>query len=134
MTLYEILLSEADEDGIPVVECDLPKNGSCSIQTGGLCFIGIGNNIQTNADKIVHLAHEMGHCRTGSFYNLYSVYDNRAKKERRADEWAAERLVPVERYEEAVRRGCVEPWQIAEEFGITCAFAAKVMAIRSEVR
>ena len=58
------------------------------------------------ADETVKLAHEMGHCATGSFYNR----------------WAYRRLIPPEALEEAFRRGLREPWELAKHFNVTEPF------------
>ena len=67
----------------------------------------------------MHLAHELGHCVTGSFYNTYSAADIRKKHEIRADRRAAAWLVPVEELKSAIRSGITEIWSLAEYFDVT---------------
>lgn len=74
------------------------------------------------------LAHELGHCEYGGFYNRYSKYDIRAKAERRADKWAFAKLVPYGQLMQAVREGVTENWELAERFGVSCEFMARVTA------
>ncbi len=93
----------------------------------GVCSIGIDPGVSTEAERAVMLAHGLGHCARGAFYNVYSPYDVRAKHERRADEWAIRKTVPFCRIKKAVRQGLTEPWQIADLFGITERFAEKAM-------
>ena len=67
----------AEAEGIPVIRFSLPENGSLSIQDGqGQCYIGM-DELETEAQRKVHLAHELGHCLTGSFYNRYAPRDLR---------------------------------------------------------
>ena len=78
------------------------------------------NKIETSLEEKVILAHEIGHCETGSFYNIYSPFDLREKHEYRANKRSYEILVPQERLQEAVSRGITEIWELAEYFDIPC--------------
>ena len=73
------------------------------------------------------LAHELGHCEYGGFYNRYSKYDIRAKAERRADKWAFAKLVPYGRLMQAVRHGIAEVWELAELFDVSCEFMQRAV-------
>ncbi len=96
----------------------------------GNCYIGMDPfRIETSSQERVHLAHELGHCETGSFYNVYSSLDIREKHENRADRWAVTRLVPVEELEYAVNNGFTEIWELAEYFGVTEDFIKKAADI-----
>jgi Zn-dependent peptidase ImmA (M78 family) len=85
--------------------------------------------IETAAQERVHLAHELGHCETGSFYNLYSSLDIREKQEKRADLWAVRRLVPADEFRFALSRGIVEIWELAEYFDVTEDFIRRTLDI-----
>lgn len=85
--------------------------------------------IETTAQERVHLAHELGHCETGSFYNVYSSLDIREKQEQRADRWAVSHLVPVEEFMSALSEGVVEVWELAEFFDVTEDFIRKAAEI-----
>ena len=74
------------------------------------------------------LAHELGHCEYGGFYNRYSRYDIRAKAERRADKWAFAKLVPYGQLVQAVRHGVTEVWDLAELFDVSCEFMQRAIA------
>ena len=65
------------------------------------------------------LAHELGHCETGSFYNRYAKLDLRQKHENRADKWAIQHLIPVEELDEAVADGYTDLPSLAEHFCVT---------------
>lgn len=64
------------------------------------------------------LAHELGHCVRGAFYNRYSAVDCKSRHERRANVWAYRKLVSEDELHEAVMRGNVEIWELAEYFDL----------------
>ena len=93
----------------------------------GKCFVAIDPfKIENTADEKVKLAHELGHCETGAFYNEYSKFDIRAKHERRADKWAIKKLVPEDELKEACTF-CNNRYELAEHFGVTEDFMQKVL-------
>lgn len=128
--LYEI----AVHSGTEILCCDLPQTVSVSaVSCTGACYIGIDPlRIDTTAQERVHLAHELGHCETGSFYNVYSSLDIREKQEKRADCWAVSRLVPEEDFINVLAAGMVEIWELAEYFDVTEDFIRKAVEIYKE--
>ena len=125
--LYEI----AEQNGTEIICCDLPETASVSVRTtSGRCYIGIDPfEIETTAQERVHLAHEIGHCETLAFYNAYSPLEIRGKHEKRADRWAALKLVPVRELTDALMRGIKEIWDLAEYFDVTEEFILKAIEI-----
>lgn len=124
------LFHEAKEYSIEIEYVRLPENKSISTETDGSCFIFMDYSLLwASAKEHVHMAHEMGHCITGSFYNPYSGLDIRGRHEYRADKWAIKKLVPKDELEEAVHDGYYECWQLAEYFNVTCEFMAKALAL-----
>ena len=75
-----------------------------------------------------NLAHEIAHCETGSFYNVHSRFDLRAKCEYKANKRAAQILMPFNEVAQALRDGVDTTWELAEVFEVTEEFAA--MAVR----
>lgn len=123
------LYNFAEETSVAVCSASIPLNKSLSVQMqDGTCYIGMDLYFESEADEKVHLAHELGHCETGSFYNLYSKWDVRQKHERQANNWAIKKLVPEDEFWDAVKDGCCEPWQIAEKFDLPNKFAYDVMS------
>ncbi|MBE6574327.1 MAG: ImmA/IrrE family metallo-endopeptidase [Ruminococcaceae bacterium] len=119
------LLKYAESKGIIIEYSKLPEVGSCAVDLDGLCVIGIDDRDMTEAEKRVHLAHELGHCETGAFYNMYSPVDNRSKNEYKANAWAIKKILPKERMLDAFKNGLTEKWQLAEEFSVTEEFIVK---------
>lgn len=115
--------------GISVYRFPLPETGSLSIQDeAGRCSIGLDESaMETSAEQTVHLAHEVGHCLTGSFYNRYAPCDLRQKHENRADRWAIRRLIDPARLYDALAAGITEPWELAEQFDVTESFMRKAL-------
>lgn len=126
MTTLERLYAQAEEDGIAVSHFRLPKTVSCALLVDGKYYIGIDRKrLATSYEEAECLAHELGHCRTDTLYALGEK--NRKRAERRAEEWAITRLVSPSRFKRALKNGCREVWEFAEDLGTSCAFAEKVV-------
>ena len=95
-----------------------PLTGAKSLSLPGNIAIN-EKALETETEKICCLAHELGHCETGSFYNIHCKYDIREKHEYRADKWAFQYLIPPEEVENALEKGMTEEWQLAEYFDVT---------------
>lgn len=110
----------AEKNGITVDGFDLKSRDALSFADGeGNCYIAIDPfKLESEADEKAKLAHELGHCMTGSFYDASSPYDIRQRHENRADRWAILNLLPREELEAAVENGYTEAWQLAELFSL----------------
>lgn len=117
-----------EQQRIAVLEFPLSYTGSMSVDMGERCCIGIDPAIvSTEPLERVHLAHEIGHCVTGSFYNRYAAADLRQQHENRADKWAVEKLISAPALDRAVAEGYTELWELAEHFGVTEEFMKKAV-------
>lgn len=126
MTRLQELYRTADGLGLQVY-C-FPLRGSTAISTPD-GYIGIDvSKVKTGAEELVCLAHEMGHCATGSFYTLDSSCVQRARCEQKADRWAIQRLVPLRELKRALRRGITRPDELAEHFSVPEEFLKKCLA------
>ena len=119
----------ATKKQIEILDYSLPYCGSLSVMDeSGACFIGIDESVMDgDAVEKVHLAHELGHCLTGSFYSRHTAVDSRQRHENRADKWAVRRLISADALDSAVASGCTEIWELAERFGVTEDFARKAV-------
>lgn len=110
----------AEKRGIEIINIDLPQIQSVSAMSqSGKCYIGMDPlQMQTQSKEKVHLAHEIGHCEKGAFYNPYSKLDIRAKHEYSANKWAVKRLVPKTDLVSLLKKG-YEKWELAEYFDVT---------------
>ena len=110
--LYQL----AEDNRIEIDYVPMRQAVSLSLPEG---FIAMDvDKLRDTADEKACLAHEMGHCLTGSFYNIYSSCDIRSKREACAQRWAIRHLVPTQELAEAVEAGFTEPWELAEYFGV----------------
>lgn len=119
----------ADAEHIPVYSFDLPQTHSLSLMNNdGSCAVAIDPfGLNSTKDEKIRLAHELGHCVTGSFYNRYSDFDIKAKSEWKADKWAIKKLIPKDELQAAFEQGYTEPWDLAEYFNVTEEFIIKAV-------
>lgn len=87
------------------------------------------NKVDSLPDELCKLAHEIGHCVTGAFYNRHSTFDLREKHENRADKWAIKKLLPFDEMKAAMQKGYTKPWELAEYFGVTEVFMRKALCL-----
>lgn len=87
--------------------------------------------LRTSKDVKVHLAHELGHCQTGSFYNINTL-ETRERMEHRADRWAIKKLIPFSSLVSALENGITERWELADHFGVTEDYIDKAKSFYEE--
>lgn len=123
------LYNYAESQGIGVFWFSMGRAESISYQApDGDCYIAMDpRHLYTLANEKTRLAHEIGHCATGSFYNRYATCDIREKHEHRADKWAIEATVPWDELHNAIAEGHTEPWDLADYFGVTEDFIKKAI-------
>lgn len=123
------LYAYLDAEDVTVLSYDFSRFKSLSVvdDSGGVS-IGIDSmQLSSAADELCTLAHEAGHCETGSFYNCYSRFDLRAKHERRADAWAFRYLCPANEIADELKNGNREIWQLADRFSVTECFMRQAL-------
>jgi len=125
-TLYAL----AEQQNIEVLTYPLPHNGSLSLMDAdGTCTVAMDESVlDGNALERVHLAHELGHCCTGSFYSIHTAVDSRQRHEYRADKWAVNQLISADALDDAIATGHTELWELAEHFGVTEQFMKKAVS------
>ena len=125
------LYRTAEKQNITVDCFPLRKREALSVMDGeGNCYIAIDpEKIRSEADHRSKLAHELGHCITGSFYNQWSGYDLRQGHENRADKWAIRKLIPLRALDEAIAEGCSTIWELADRFGVDEGMMRKAVCL-----
>lgn len=113
-----------DVDWVPMMECE---SLSVELSDGSMAIAIDPWKMDTIAKESVCLAHELGHCETGSFYNPYTPFDVVKKHENRADKWAIKKLVPEEEFRDQLESGNREVWCLADHFGVTEDFIKKAV-------
>lgn len=121
----------AQQQNIEVLNVSLPQTESMSVMLeNGRCFIGMDDSVRDGGvQERVHLSHELGHCVTGSFYNIHAAIDYRQRHENRANKWAIQALIPVEELDDAIAEGCTEVWELAERFQVTEEFIRRAVCL-----
>ncbi len=74
--------------------------------------------IKSAADETYKLAHELGHCEYGGFYNAKNPLDLRGKREYKADVWAVQKILPFAELRSAILNGNREKWELAGHFDL----------------
>ena len=89
----------------------------------GQCHIALSNEL-TEANRMVQLAHELGHCEYAGFYNYYSPYEVRSRSENRANRWAFLKVIPLHEIQAALQEND-NLWDLADHFNVTPEFMEK---------
>ena len=131
MTLLPELYAQASQQNIPVLRHPTPQRGATPpLVPDGRGVTGRDDRVTDGGiQERVHLSHELGHCLTGSFYNIYAAADLRSRHENRADKWAIRRLIPISDLDDAIAAGHTELWDLAEYFGVTETFLKKAICL-----
>ncbi len=85
--------------------------------------------IETDSEKNVFLAHELGHCISGSLYTINHSKLYRGSAEYRADYRAAQLIMPIDKLKECINIGITENYALAEHFNITEEFVKRALYI-----
>jgi len=121
----EELMTYAESHGHRIYYTDLQENKAMALGIG--CgHIVLSKTLAGREEKEI-TAHELGHCEYGGTYNRYSPYELSSRAERRANRWAYYKLVPPREIRAAFRKGIVEPWDLAEQFDVSCQFMSEAM-------
>ena len=122
------LYAYAERRNIDVDWIPMRRATSLSVPLGDGYAIALDPwKLGTLAQETVCLAHELGHCETGSFYNRFAALDVRQQHENRADKWAIRRLVPEDDLDAAMADGCDTIPALADRFGVTEPFMRKAV-------
>lgn len=129
-TLDELYLY-AEEQGIGVDYYLFDRAESLSaLLPDGSCVIAVDpTKLRSSLDEKMKIAHEIGHCDTGSFYNRYAALDVRRQHERRADKRAVQLMVTAEDLDAAVAAGHTEIWDLAEFLGLSEYYVRKAFCL-----
>ena len=113
--LYDI----AEENEISVMTAECPNCKAISLLSpSGKCYIGMDYKaIKTEREERQYLAHDIGHCVKGAFYNPYSPFSLIEQQEHRADKQAIAYLIPQDEFEKALKQG-YSPQELCEYFDV----------------
>ncbi len=122
----------AEKNNINICSFGLNKNKSVSAYCNDNYYIGIDDSSSTLAEVNTCLAHELGHCVTGAFYNMYSECDIREKSEYKANKWAIKKLIPKNELIKLQKNG-YSNFDVAEYFSVTQDFLNKAISFYTEI-
>lgn len=119
----------AEQENITVDGFQLTNRAALSLMDeDGRCYVALDREKLTGeADERAKLAHELGHCATGAFYNRFASCHCRRRLENKADKWAVRQVVPEQELDDAVAGGCESLWELAEHFGVPEPFMKKAV-------
>ncbi len=128
------LFKIAEENNIPIIYSDFNKIESAAVcDEGGNCLIGINTRkVRTRRDEKVRLAHELGHCMTGTFYTRKTAYELMSRYEYRADKWAIVQVIPREELRQMLNSDA-EIWQICDRYNVDESFVKKALWIYFDI-
>lgn len=117
---YEVLLTEAESNGIYIIE-----NANFNSQADGLIndnVIGINKNVRTYKKRTCILAEELGHYYTtvGNILNPSSIECQ--KQEQKARLWAYNKLIGLSGIVKAYQNGCQSLYDTADYLNVTEKF------------
>lgn len=123
------LYDYANENGIETEYRNMRYVPALSVVIDGeMCVVINPVMISSSADEKVKLAHEIGHCAAGGFYDKLSPWDVVARCENRANKWAIKKLIPKDELETAIKRGNMNLWELSEKFNVTEGFIKKAIS------
>lgn len=100
------------------------KAATINIRSSYAIFIN-GKKIRNRHEEFAVLAHEYGHCKTGSTHSLMSKFDTIARHEHRANKCAIHDFLPVENIKKAFEKGYTDLWDLAEYLDMPETFVKK---------
>ncbi|WP_129596564.1 ImmA/IrrE family metallo-endopeptidase [Anaerophilus nitritogenes] len=115
--VYNQLLDECYKCNVDVYEMDLINHG---LYSDGI--IAISNKLQTTVERTCILAEELGHHHTSFGNILDQTKVSNIKQEKRARNWAYERLIQMKDFISAYKYGCSNKFELAEYLTITEEF------------
>lgn len=117
----------ADSNDITVVSAVCPESKALSLMSpSGNCYIGVDYHaIKNEREERQCLAHDVGHCVRGAFYNPYSPFSLIEQQEAKADRQAVEYLIPKNKFIHALEQGYTEIWQLCELFDVDRKYVKK---------
>jgi len=114
--LYEL----AEREGVSILTFPLPENTAMAQpDDDGSYVIGMDPSVcQNRRFEREVIAHELGHCITGSVYTRYQDKIHKAKAEYSADKWTVLNLIDRSEFMRLLKQG-YRVWELAEEFDVT---------------
>lgn len=125
MNKYEKLLTKAERENLCIIEKEFKSRAKGLIKNKK---IGIRKDISTTAEKACVLAEELGHYFTSTGDIIDQITAVNRKQEKRARNWAYEKLLPLSSFIKAYEAGVRNRYELAQFFDITEEFLSESLA------
>ena len=114
MELTEIY-KKINDSNIKVFSYNIPETKAATLEIEKTYGIFINyNEIENSNEEFMVLAHEYGHCKSGSTHKLGSKYELISRHEYRANRKAVLEFLPIELLKDAIKNGCKLSYEFAE--------------------
>lgn len=124
------LLKYADKNNYQVLFHKTNEIRSFSMELQQKLYINLDETqFESEIEKRVCLAHEIGHCISGTTYTLNHSKLYRGSAEYKADYRAAQLLMPIEKLKECIMNGITDKYDLAEFFNIPDYFVDRSLYI-----
>lgn len=130
MQALTYLYNRIAENNIALFDYRIPKHKGATLEIEQQYAIFINyENINTLYDEFNCVAHEYGHCMSGSTHKLMSKFDLIEKHEHQAEKQAITDLLPEEDLQAAINAGCRELWHFSEFLDMPPEFIEKAIRL-----
>ena len=132
MTKYEQLLDAVSESEILYMRTKSDNIPAQSVRIDGDYGILFNESaFDTDAERLISLAHEKAHCDTGSLYSVEAPIYDRERYENRAWKRTIHDLLPFGKFK-TVLQDCVyadglDIYELADKVGVTAEFAIRAI-------
>ena len=133
---YEGTLALAEESGI-IVDT---MHRSSVVPAAALTYNGVTcvfideTQYVSEVERKYVVIHEIGHCKTGMFYNDNTPYFDRQRIEYRVNMWEVPEHIPFEEYCMTILDGCLEEWEQSERWNVPQWFVPTVHRVYESTR
>jgi hypothetical protein len=122
--IYEKL----DRDNIRIFPFGVDGIKAVTIEVDDIYGIFLNKNeIESSDEEFCVLAHEYGHCKSGSTHKLYSPFDVICRHEYRADRKSISDFLPFEKIVTALENGCQTIYEVSNYLDMPEEFVSKAI-------
>lgn len=115
MQCLEEIYKKIDAEEIELFGYNMASCNAATIEINDNYGIFIDENkLETKEDEFLALAHEYGHCKSGTTHKLYSPYQLIEQHENKANRAAVHEFLPIELIFDAFEHNYFAYWEIAE--------------------
>ena len=117
-----------ENNDIKVFKFGISEIKAVTIETDGIYGVFLNHKeIKDSNEEFCVLAHEYGHCVSGSTHKLNSNLDIISRHEYRANRRAILDFLPVDRIKSAIQNGCQTLYEISEFVDMPEEFVSKAI-------